>query len=535
MNLSNQHVYKHALVRQLSFVNPDSVNKYEQLVTDLLCDDSVDAQDLSCQIIQYIRKNVSVVNELIVFALDNNFERFSDLLKRQALHDLCKSNLIKIVLANVLINDYDFELFITMLRRFFLVNTNQSVILEKNERELCAAISIQCVFNGFILVTRDDEQIVLDKMIDSYDSSGISTDKDVLNLVMISMYIQLSKLLNNKCLDLNMKLIDHGSLIEIMYKYHMLDPVYESKIQVDIINDIEIIDDTSVSVMNMYESSPYPVWKKLNVPLTRSIENIIKDINPEFNLDLPYEGLPDILVAGCGTGRHAILNAMQIQNREVIAIDLSTSSLAYAIRMAEEHSVQNIQFKHMDILNVSELSRQFDVIESVGVLHHMDKPEVGLRSLVDNLKPGGLINIGLYSTIGRRYIKEAKERYHADEKVLSDMEVHTARHDIMRSTNNDMRVNLSGFCDFYSLHECRDMLFHISEHTYTLNEVSSLIDDAGLVFIGFGFTETTTPLAYKKMFPDDPLMTNLKNWSEFEKVNLDAFVSMYVFWCYKPV
>ena len=39
-----------------------------------------------------------------------------------------------------------------------------------------------------------------------------------------------------------------------------------------------------------------------------------------------------------------------------------------------------------------------------GVLHHMDNPIVGWKTLVDLLRPGGLMKIGLYSELARSHI-----------------------------------------------------------------------------------------------------------------------------------
>ena len=40
----------------------------------------------------------------------------------------------------------------------------------------------------------------------------------------------------------------------------------------------------------------------------------------------------------------------------------------------------------MDILALSSLNTKFDIIECCGVLHHMDKPLEGLKSLLNVLK-----------------------------------------------------------------------------------------------------------------------------------------------------
>ena len=41
------------------------------------------------------------------------------------------------------------------------------------------------------------------------------------------------------------------------------------------------------------------------------------------------------------------------------------------------------------ILHLHQMGREFDIIESTGVLHHMHDPMAGWRVLVDLLKPGG--------------------------------------------------------------------------------------------------------------------------------------------------
>ena len=51
-----------------------------------------------------------------------------------------------------------------------------------------------------------------------------------------------------------------------------------------------------------------------------------------------------------------------------------------------------------DILKIDQLGRLFDIIESVGVLHHMDDPLTGWKVLVDRLRSGGLMKVGLYNS-----------------------------------------------------------------------------------------------------------------------------------------
>ena len=101
---------------------------------------------------------------------------------------------------------------------------------------------------------------------------------------------------------------------------------------------------------------------------------------------------PFILIAGCGTGQHSIGAASRFSKCDVTAVDLSLSSLAYAKRKTDEFGFTNIDYLQADILNLRKMDKEFDIIESAGVLHHMDEPMAGWNVLVDLLKPDGLMN-----------------------------------------------------------------------------------------------------------------------------------------------
>ena len=93
-----------------------------------------------------------------------------------------------------------------------------------------------------------------------------------------------------------------------------------------------------------------------------------------------FSDKPQILVAGCGTGQNAIASASCFKDSQVTAIDLSLSSLGYAKRKTKEFGLQNIKYLQGDILCISRLQKTFDIIECVGVLHHMSEPKVGPRT-----------------------------------------------------------------------------------------------------------------------------------------------------------
>ena len=69
-----------------------------------------------------------------------------------------------------------------------------------------------------------------------------------------------------------------------------------------------------------------------------------------FDEEIKEVEAPEILIAGCGTGQHSIGTAAMFKDSNVLAIDLSLSSLSYAKRKTEELRIQNIDYMQADIL-----------------------------------------------------------------------------------------------------------------------------------------------------------------------------------------
>ena len=182
-----------------------------------------------------------------------------------------------------------------------------------------------------------------------------------------------------------------------------------------------------------------------------------------------------------------------------------------------------------DILDLGKLGRQFDIVESAGVLHHMDDPVAGWRVLTDCLKPGGLMKIGLYSELARQHIVEMRQEISKAGIVSSDTAMRSFRAKVMTSGQNHHKKILNSD-DFYSLSTLKDLLFHVQEHRFTIPQIRDSLAELGLHFCGF----ETNEFANFKLIntnADDPY--NLNRWHTHEEANPSAFAKMYQFWCQK--
>ena len=320
--------------------------------------------------------------------------------------------------------------------------------------------------------------------------------------------------------------------IDEVFKMQILEPRAEHILKSEITRFETITDFVSEKVRDQYEDNPYPRW--VNLGLRRkpaTLSQVAQEVNLKIsNVDILTQNNLEILVAGCGTGRHSIETAARFKNSNVLAIDLSLSSLAYAQRKSNELSMENLSYTHTDILNVGKLARDFDVIESVGVLHHMDDPMLGWQVLVDRLKLGGLMKIGLYSDLARKPVFDY--RFEIAEKRLAATEsnIRSIREKIATS-NDDFSEQIKSWGDFYSMSEIRDLIFHVQEHCFTLPQIKECISKLGLEFCGFETKHIVKN--FKLSNSKKGAEYDLSAWHEYEKANPQTFIGMYQFWCQK--
>jgi len=288
----------------------------------------------------------------------------------------------------------------------------------------------------------------------------------------------------------------------------------------------------SSKVREQYEENPYPRWVNTGLPLNpSSISEVTKKLELSiFDPKINDVENPNILVGGCGTGQHSIGTAAKFASSTVLAVDLSLASLAYAKRKTEELSVRNVEYMHADILDLGKLDRQFDIVESVGVLHHMDDPMAGWRVLTDCLKPGGLMKVGLYSELARQHIVKIREEISQSGIGPSDASMQIFRREIIGS-NEDHHKWVREFFDFYSTSDFRDLLFHVQEHRFTLPQIQGCLSELGLRFCGFETDAIVQNFKLTNTDTDDPY--DLDKWNVYEEANPNIFIAMYQFWCQK--
>jgi SAM-dependent methyltransferase len=274
------------------------------------------------------------------------------------------------------------------------------------------------------------------------------------------------------------------------------------------------IDDRSLPVQQQYEDNPYPRWIVIP-PVAKPVE--ISDASRNN----------DILIAGCGTGQHSIDAALLFPHANILAVDISLTSLAYARRKTREAGLDNIDYAHADIFKLGTLDRRFDLIEAVGVLHHLADPAAGWRVLLSLLRPGGSMRVGLYSEVARRAIVAGRALIAQRGYPPTPEGIRTCRQEIFR-IKDGIETSLIALRDFYSMSGCRDLLFNVLEHRYTLPQIKAFLAEHRLLFLGFELPQATLA-AFRQRYPEPAALTDLDHWQEFEAANPETFLGMYIF------
>lgn len=289
-------------------------------------------------------------------------------------------------------------------------------------------------------------------------------------------------------------------------------------------------DKTSKRVAQQYEASPYPRWRSLYISRPGSLKATLARFFEPSRLafmDAPF----DVLIAGAGTGKQALQSAYAYgPQASVLATDLSAASLGYAQAAAKRLGVSNVEFMVGDILDMDRLDRQFDIIECVGVLHHMADPWAGWRKLLSRLKPGGLMYIGLYSAAARANFRELRQLPDYPGPDCDDRTARAWRAQLLDRPAGSPGAELVTSRDFYTLHEFRDLALHPSEQHVTLEDIDRFLAGIGLAFRGF----TLDPLviaAFAREFPNSKWPGSLADWQSFERSRPQVFEAMYRFWC----
>ena len=456
--------------------------------------------------------------------IQSHIENNETLIRLDVIQKALKKELFLLTLQKSLFRDKFLEKFLCYIRKeFLLLLKNKGEKLINKFSDFIISFAQQSFLNEYLFFQSKDEIKIINNL-----KTKIEKDKKIneIEISILACYLPLnvSEIITHKLVNYSSKNKLFNDLIQIQIK----DPLKEEEIKKSINSFDTISDNISKKVREQYEENPYPRWRFSNIsPKNNFLSILNNNIYPNKIISNNNNFKRDILIAGCGTGQQLVSKAVY-ENSDILAVDLSLSSLSFAKRKMQELNYNNIEFLHSDILNLNNLNKKFSVIECVGVLHHLKDPEKGLKVLLNILEPNGYLKLGLYSEYARKHIVEARKlikKYNFESNILS---IRNFREFVINDKENEVLKKLNYNYDFYSTSNVRDLIFHVQEHRYTIPKISKLLKKYDLEFLGF--TNSPIKKQYSKHYPSDLKNTSLENWNDFEINNPDIFKQMYQFW-----
>jgi len=201
--------------------------------------------------------------------------------------------------------------------------------------------------------------------------------------------------------------------------------------------------------------------------------------------DREYRPDLDILIAGCGTNQAATF-AYTNRAAKVVGVDISQPSLDHQQYLKDKHGLTNLELHRLPIEQLSTLGRDFDLVVSTGVLHHMADPLAGLKALAGCLRPDGAMALMLYAKYGRIGVELVESIFRDFGLRQDDASVQLVKDTIsVLPADHPLQSYLKIARDLQDDAALVDTFLHGRARSYTVDECIDLVTSAGLVFQGW--------------------------------------------------
>ncbi|NES73409.1 MAG: class I SAM-dependent methyltransferase, partial [Okeania sp. SIO2D1] len=201
-----------------------------------------------------------------------------------------------------------------------------------------------------------------------------------------------------------------------------------------------------------------------------------------------------------------------------------------------------VEFHQLNIEDAAQLPGQFDLINCVGVLHHLPEPVKGTQALAQKLAPGGIMHIFVYAQLGRweiLLVQEAIALLQGENQGDYRDGVRVGREIFANLPENNRLVKREKSRWAMENHqdECfADMYVHPQEIDYRIETLFELIAASGLDFIGFSNRDYWNLARLIGKSPQ--LLARAEKLSEFDRYRLierlDPEITHYEFFLSKP-
>ena len=253
-------------------------------------------------------------------------------------------------------------------------------------------------------------------------------------------------------------------------------------------------------VIDFYKDNPFNFSEDIKVYFDSiknsnqvlEYEDLHKLLSNNFNSE---KNIKDIIEFGCGTGW--LTNTISYHyKKNVHAVDFTKKSLETAQEVSKRLAVYP-RYTASNIFSFED-PNLYDLVISLGVLHHTIDCYKAFKKISSFVKKGGFIYVGLYHYYGRRPMLKLLQEYcywHGEKSAYN----------LFKKMNTSMKDKDHSYSWF------RDQVINPHETQHTLKEIYSWIKEIGFELVSTSINE------YK----------NLKNFSNARLYQLEKELEDY--------
>jgi len=220
--------------------------------------------------------------------------------------------------------------------------------------------------------------------------------------------------------------------------------------------------DTAGRVSRFYQQLSFNVFgSAIEAASQISKKNRLKEYPPLHNY-LKHNPESRVLDVGCGAGWF-VNTCTHFYGVQATGIDLNTAALKQARAVAR--LTKPADFIQADIYKFR--TEPFDVVNSLGVLHHTPDCLGALSKVMEWVRPGGYLHLGLYHRYGRApflsHFQKMKEAGASKDELYQEF----------------LRLSPGYSDETHAQSWFRDQVLHPHETQHTYEEISEMLEDSG--------------------------------------------------------